>query len=138
VARALKPGGRYLVDLLNRDGLMRGWGSRGRGWEENVRGEVTVSEATFSPLTGRYDTTGITIHSDGHRSERRHSIRIYTYNEFERMLAVAGLAVESVWGGYDGAEFTMDSRAMVVIARKQETPPSAQNSAPNLAPEVEV
>jgi len=118
VARALKSGGRFFVDLLNRDALVRGF--RGRDWEENARGEVTVSESRFSPLMGRCDTTGITIHADGRRTERHHSLRIYTYSEIERMLDVGGLTVESVWGGYDGAEFTMDSRRMIVVAGKQD------------------
>ena len=120
VARSLKPGGRFFVHVLNRDAVMKTWEREShRWWEENVRGEVTVYlDSILSPLTGRYDTTQVTIHADGHRTERHHSMRIYTYNELERMLGAAGLTVESVYGGYDGSELTIDSRAMIVIARK--------------------
>ena len=116
VSRALKPGGRFLVDLLNRDWLMRNF--RERDWEENSRGYIMLSERRFDSVTGRINAREITLHPDGRRTEISHSLRLYTYRELEEMLKKAELTIESVWGGFDSRPFTSTSNRMTVIATK--------------------
>lgn len=116
ISRALKPSGGFLIHLANRDWLMRNF--RDRSWYSNTSGSVTLAERTFDPRTGREDTRETTIYPDGLRSERHVSIRLYTCTELTRMISQSGLTVESTWGGTDSSAFTMDSRRMVVLARK--------------------
>jgi len=116
VSRALKPGGRFLVDLLNRDWLMRNF--RERDWEENSRGYIMLSERRFDSVTGRINAREITLHPDGRRTEISHSLRLYPYRELEEMLMKAELSIESVWGGFDSLPFTSTSNRMMVIATK--------------------
>jgi len=116
LARALKPGGRFLVDLLNRDGLMTRF--KAKDWVENDRGDLTICDRSFDALTGRIDTREVTAYADGTRAEVRHFIRLYTYNELEKMLGKAGMEVTAAWGGFDSSPFAHDSRRMIVVAHK--------------------
>jgi hypothetical protein len=43
---------------------------------------------------------------------------MYTFPEFERMLASAGLRVANAWGNFDGSDLTMQSHRMILLAEK--------------------
>ncbi|HUV04836.1 MAG TPA: class I SAM-dependent methyltransferase [Armatimonadota bacterium] len=116
VSRALKPGGRFLVDLINRDSLVRNYTER--RWQENSRGDIILTDSQFDSVAGRDNAREITIRADGRRSESDHSMRIYTYRELEQMLDKAGLEIQSAWGGFDSSPFTLTSRRMLVVTAK--------------------
>ena len=79
VARALKPGGLFLIELMCRDYLVRIF--RSRDWYETSEGVSVLEERTFDPLTGRNNARQITLYPDGHRSEAYSSLRFYTLTE---------------------------------------------------------
>lgn len=114
--RALKPGGKFLIDLNNRDWLMRVF--QKSDWRENSDGDVTFCERCFDVISARLNARELTIYHDGRKAETSHSIRLYTYNELAAMLGKAGLQIEAVYGGFDSAIFDMNARRMIVIARK--------------------
>ncbi len=116
VARVLRPGGQFFVDLVNRDSLMRRFETRRAG--ERRDGRTGVEEREFDSTTGSIATTWTVTEPDGERIEHTHTIRIYTLQELEVRMAQAGLTVEEAWGGLDGADLTMDSYRLVVLARK--------------------
>ena len=116
VERALKPGGRFMTELHNRDCLMRGF--QKLDWHENSRGDLLLAERSFDCATGRLNAREVSISPDGRRTETSHSIRIYAYTEIRTMLDAAGLVVEAVHGGYDGTPFSLDTKAMMPVARK--------------------
>lgn len=116
VSHALKPGGRFLIDVMNRDWLMKNF--KERDWQTNSRGDVLFSERRFDSITGRNNVREFAIHVDGKRSERGHSLRLYTYRELELKLEKAGLKIELAWGGYDSSEFTRTSKGMMIVATK--------------------
>ena len=116
VSRALKPGGRFLIDVQNRDGLMRIF--RPRDWQVNEAGDVMYSDRGFDCVTGRVYATERTMRADGSRFECTHFIRLYTCNEYDAMFQRAGLRFRTVFGGFDGSELKMDSRRLIVIAEK--------------------
>ena len=114
---ALKGGGRLLIDTINRDALMADF--RKQSWRENSRGDIVLSEADFDSITGRLNCKETTIHgTDGRKTDNHHSIRIYTYNEIDKMLQKAGLVINSVYGGFDSSPFNFHSRRMTIIACK--------------------
>ena len=45
-------------------------------------------------------------------------MRFYALNEVIRMLADAGLSYERAYGDFNGRPYSMDSRRMIVVARK--------------------
>lgn len=114
---ALKGGGLLLLDLMNRDRLMNVF--KPVEWHENSLGDLILSEREFDPLAGRVNAREVTIHYDGRRSERSHSLRLYTFNELDRMLRQAGLNVQAAYGDFDSTPFSRLSRRMIVIARKE-------------------
>ena len=116
VSRALKPGGRFFIDMMNRDWLMRNY--KEHMWDENERGDITIHDSRFDSLAGRTNVREMTILADGSRVENRHSLRIYTYREMEDKLNRAGMVIRSAWGQYDGEEFGYLSRGMMIISEK--------------------
>jgi len=114
---ALKGGGSLLIDLMNRDWLMGVF--KPTEWQANTRGDLILSERDFDSITGRINCRELAIHPDGRRSERSHSLRLYTFNELDKMLQEAGLRVQSTYGDFDSGPFHFRSRRMIVIARKE-------------------
>ena len=104
------------LDLHNRDSQL------GRlqpiEWHESSRGDLVLSERDFDSITGRINSREVTIHSDGRRSERSYSLRLYTYTELDRMLQTAGLQTQSTYGDFDSTPFDRHSRRMILIASK--------------------
>jgi SAM-dependent methyltransferase len=116
VARALKSGGLFLMELMHRDSLARIF--QPRGWYETDAGLKVLEERSFDPLTGRNNVRHITIYPDGTTREMCHSVRIYTLTELNRMLTRAGLSMESTYGGVDGSPFTLESRRLIMLSRR--------------------
>lgn len=116
VARVLRPGGRLLIDLVNRDSLMRR--HQPRMWNERHNGAVLLQEHAFDSATGCQTTNWTVVKADGERITQSFTVRIYTLQELEVRMAQAGLRVEEAWGGLDGKDLTMDSHRLVVRAGK--------------------
>ncbi len=116
VARCLVPGGHFLIETMNAQWLTRNFEPRGRRALEN--GTVVVEERSYDVTTSRSSATWTLTRTDGTRREMRHSMRIYTCPELCGMLAEAGLEVDGIWGGVDGADHGIDRRRLIVRARK--------------------
>jgi SAM-dependent methyltransferase len=116
VARALGPGGRFLIDVVNLLGLTRRY--RERAWEERD-GVVWLQEHEYDILAGRNRAVWTFVRPDGTRSELVHSLRTYAPHELAAMLGRAGLEVKGAWGGFDGSELSFDSWRLILLARKR-------------------
>lgn len=115
VARVLRPGGRFLIDLVHRDSLLRRY--QPRMWSERHNGAFLFQEHAFDSAAGTQTTNWTVVKPNGERIEQSFTLRVYTLQELELRMGLAGLTVEDVWGGLDGAELTMDSHRLVVLAR---------------------
>ena len=116
VERCLKPGGMFLVDQSHMLWAVRDFEPRGR--REYDDGTVLCEEREFDARTSRFITHATYIKPDGSRAERRNQIRCYTCSELTGMLGRAGLDVVGVFGDFDGGELVMESRRLILIARK--------------------
>jgi len=116
ISGALKPGGRFLIDLINRDYLMRNYISK--DWELLQDGVLVLYARSFNPVTSRNDVRMILVQPDGTRRETGHSLRVYTLTELIEMLKTAGLQFRQVWGGFDGSPFTLEKNRMIVLTQK--------------------
>ncbi len=114
VYRVLKPGGLFLLDVSNRDYyLLRLWPS---SWRR--RGAAFIlEESSFDPLTCRFTTT-FTWLEGGKEESLTHSVRYYTAPELTSMLERAGFTPLIVYGGFGGEPFTLSSRRMIIVSRK--------------------
>jgi SAM-dependent methyltransferase len=117
VAKALKPGGRFLLDTINREMLVRHWEEH--IWQEGHEGTVRLEDRRFDFLAGRQRNRVLSIDPDGTRSEREIDLRLYTLKELADMLSRAGLVVRRAWGGFDGREYGLDNRRMIVLSEKR-------------------
>jgi len=116
VARALKPGGRFLIDLMNRDSLMRRF--QESGCSQGPEGGYVAEIRDFDIHRGRINVDMLYFPKDGKTKRHWHSIRLYTYTELATMLTKAGLTVVRTWGNYDGSGFSRQSPRMIVMAEK--------------------
>jgi len=117
VSRALKPGGRLLLDTMNRDWLMRNY--EARGWQEREDGTLDLEERRFDAVAGRNRVRVLSIRPDGRRDEHHIDLRLYTLKELTDMFSRAGLKVLRIWGGFDGREYGVDGRRMIVLGEKE-------------------
>ena len=114
VAAALVPGGTLLLDLRNRDWMVR-----------NLL-PTTVLDKGDDLMIDRhqYDTQSgrlvdrRTFVRGGKVRHVSFSLRLYGLGEITALLRQAGLLVERSWGGWDGAPVSMSSNRMIVLARK--------------------
>ena len=135
VAKALKAGGKFLVDHQNHERLMRDFSHSHS--TELPNGSLFLEECDFDILTGRIKTRWFLVDKNGERKERTSTIRIYrkpkvsgsrsdgasvseanTFTELHKMLKSSGLQVKQVFGGFDGSDYKMDSKRMIVLAEK--------------------
>jgi SAM-dependent methyltransferase len=117
VERVLRPGGWFMLDVANRDALLRQ--AQERSWKRLPDGTVVISEWSWDVPTGRYTHWQLLVNEDMSRSYS-HAVRVYTYTELAAMLRRAGLTVETVYGGVDGGPLTLAAPRMIILARKSE------------------
>lgn len=116
VARALKPGGEFLLEMGNREGIFRRY--REREWHEEPDGTLVLTRRELDLATSRNRVTEMVIDPEGRRKERWHRFRFYSLTELSRMLGDAGLAVAQVWGAVDGSPYGLATPRLILLARK--------------------
>jgi SAM-dependent methyltransferase len=110
MALALRPGGRLLIDQVNRQYLLRHFRSA------SVAGVVTVRtrwNAGLQRVESRW-----TVTRDGRQIRCLSTIRLYTPVQLRRLLRQAGLAWDRGYGGPNGSRYRPSSRRLIVVARK--------------------
>jgi len=119
VRRALRPGGTVLLDLLNRDWVIANYETEDSHRDSD--GTLYLEHRRLDLETSRNHVSFTVVAPDGARREvGGHHIRLYTLREVRGMLEAAGLAYESVHGGYEDEPYGIETRRMIVIARRPE------------------
>lgn len=115
-AKVLKPGGKFLLDVANRDGIL----SRfvGKDWDQLEDGTVVLHERRWDSLQGRLQGRDVVIGADGRRREYEHSMRLYGAPEITSMLRRAGLDVLALYGSLAGTAIGWDSPRVNVVAQR--------------------
>lgn len=115
--RALRPGGRLLVDVINRDYVIADLPTR-NWWEGD--GCLVQEDIEFAHATSRLEIRRYLVFADGRERMYDISIRLYSAHELERMIVHAGLEVENVSGSLHtaGAFFGMGSERILIAARR--------------------
>jgi SAM-dependent methyltransferase len=119
VARALKPGARFLLDIVNRDYVVSDLPVR--VWWEGT-GCVVLEEVDFNFHTSRILTHRSIVFEDGRQLEQEISVRAYSLHEIGRLLRQAGFRVIDVSGALAtrGNFFGTSSRSLLIVAEKRE------------------
>jgi 2-polyprenyl-3-methyl-5-hydroxy-6-metoxy-1,4-benzoquinol methylase len=116
VLRALRPGGAFVIETINLHGVLRRF--EPRAWHELGDGRLLLEERAFDPWTGRMHSGWTLVQPSGERIEMSFATRAYTLVELTGMMAEAGFDVEGAWGDYQGSDYRVDSRRMIVLARR--------------------
>ena len=104
--KALKPGAKLLLDVLNREWLVR-------RFEPN-------EQVAFDFEKGRLDDR---------RSASSPSLRVYTLTELMAQMERAGLLYRQSWGGFDGSAYGMDSARLLVLGERSRDEKPARRAA---------
>ena len=117
VARVLRPGGRFLQELANREALVRGW--HDSDVTRTGNGLVVVQERTLNLRSGRERVRYTLLEPDGGQTTAEHAIRLYALTELEAMLGRAGLELLAVSGDLDGGPLELDSSFVVIVSGRR-------------------
>ena len=117
VARSLKSGGRFLLDVMNREWILTH--ESHRIWNQREDGSLLVEDVSLDLQSSRVKSKQIHIAPDGGpRLEKEFDLRAYTCAELQAMLRRHGLTTRHVWGGADEREYSTDSRRLILLAAK--------------------
>jgi SAM-dependent methyltransferase len=119
IARALKPGGRILLEILNRDYVIADLPTR-VWWEGD--GCVVLEEIELNYFSSRIQVNRSVVFDDGRQVEQEISIRAYSLHEVGKIMHAAGFRVLEVSGGYQtrGRFFGNQSRHIIVLAERKD------------------
>jgi SAM-dependent methyltransferase len=117
VARSLKLSGRFFLDTINREHVVRQF--RPKMWQESANGFITLDTTELNLDGGRAETERALICPDGRRVAQRISVRLFTLAEVCAMLQRHHLAVCETYGDWEGGEYDTDSRRMIVLAERE-------------------
>jgi SAM-dependent methyltransferase len=120
VCRALKPGGRFLLDIINRDYIVGDVPSR-VWWEGD--GCVVLEEVDFNYHTSRVLIRRSVVFGNGRQSEQEISMRAYSLHEVGKLLRQAGLRVLQISGGIATKSrfFGAASRNIIAVCERPAT-----------------
>ncbi len=115
VCKALKHKGLFLLDLKNREQLIRGF--QRRRWRSE-KDFIMLEDNFFDLFTSRWESTRTLLFEDGKKKEYSFSLRLYSFAEILNLLKRAGFLLESVYGDFDFGQYSLDSPRMILISRK--------------------
>ena len=119
IARALRPGGRVLIEILNRDYVIADLPTR-VWWEGD--GCVVLEEVELNYFSSRIQVNRSVVFDDGRQLEQEISVRAYSLHEVGKLMHAAGFRVLEVSGAYHtrGRFFGNQSRHIIVLAERKD------------------
>ncbi len=115
VFRALRPGGVFLMDYLNREHVIAHLiphdGSEFEGGRIENRRRIT-------PDGARVEKTVTVRHDDGREQQFLESVRMYTEAEMRWMLGAEGFTGIRSYGSLSGVQYSPDSPRLILVAEK--------------------
>ncbi len=114
VARALKPGGFFLIDIVNGDGVRKDFIAR--NWHETRRSGWLLEERSLTADGCFNEWTR--IKPGGRVIRRKFFTRLYDRPRLSSALRRAGLEPLRFWGGFDGSRLRPLSLRLICLARR--------------------
>lgn len=116
-AKSLKPSGQFVMDVINRDRIMRVFSAHdGKALPD---GSLAVTEREFDFTSSRNKERRVRMWPDGKINDVTLSLRMYSLHELIKMCQAAGLEYISSFGSNDSSPFGFESMRCIIIARKE-------------------
>ena len=115
VHKALRPGGMFLIDYLNRDHVISHLVAR----DERILSECCVRNVRCLTDDCRRVEKTTTIITEGTKRQFRESVRLYSAVEMVDMLHAAGFVDVRSYSSLDGQGFGPESTRLIVVAEKE-------------------
>lgn len=112
VYEALKPGGRFLLEVMNRDWIMREFAPVDVQYCDN---KELIHYRKFVPTTSVLQAEYIYMENRVILQHDSVDLRIYSLHEIYDMFRSAGIEPIAIWGNELGEEFYFDSSARCVV-----------------------
>lgn len=118
VARALKPGGKFLIDIINRDYILANL--QPKSWEKI--GKLLILEERIYNFKNHHYTVKVWILDEKGKWHRNtYALRIYSLAEMKKNLSKVGLKIVKIYGDTIGnKKFNKNSKRLVILAIKTE------------------
>ncbi len=118
MSKALKRGGKLIIDTVNREWIMHHTGEIDQAWMLYPDNDLTfLANNTFNVYTGRMHSNQVIVDKDiKHHQEQ--DIRLYSFTELKLILEIHDIQVLEVFGDFKGQEYTVNSNNMVILAQK--------------------
>ena len=110
-AAMLEPGGRFLLEVINGERIMRNFQER----EWFTVGQTAVMERRSLDRSTRRMVVERTVSSPTGDDTRLHAVRLYRGPEVQAMLRDAGFSRADLYGDWDGAGLTPDSLRVLAV-----------------------
>ena len=116
LVRLLTPGGRFLIDFLNREHVLANLKAQE---VQEIKGRRVEIERWYDPATRRINKR---MHLDGSGDSSSgtylESVRAYSRDEVTIGLRWAGLEVDELFGNFTGEPFDRDSERLILVGHK--------------------
>lgn len=130
VFHALKPGGKFLIDLINAVNAMIRMAVEGRKDSKTgllicqrkdklSNGLTVTTKNEYNPETMHWFMTR-SWKENGKLHCYKTDVRMYMLPEVRHLMEENGLKIEKVWGDFKGAPFGIDASRMIVLASKKQ------------------
>lgn len=110
--RVVQPGGRFLLDTADRDGIL--YDFRPESVRRFENGDLLVETRSFDPRTGFNRAERTTVVDDRTRSGV-YEVRLYSHTELATRLDDAGFDLVADYGDLEGGEYGLDTTRLVLV-----------------------
>lgn len=121
IAKALKPNGKLLLDLVNREHLINktDFSAEWIGKQDYEGGLVMMEKGEFNFLTGRNVTKRLLLDKEGtkHRAYEI-DLRLYSLVEMKYLLEEAGFSIKEFFGSTNRDAYSAESSRLIILAVK--------------------
>ena len=115
IVRLLAPGGRFLIDFLNRDHVL----ARLKEQEvQEIAGRRVEIERWYDDTTRRINKRMRLGNNGGAEKTYLESVRAYSRDEVTIGSRWAGLQVDDLYGNFQGEPFESDSERLILVGHK--------------------
>lgn len=115
MVRLLEPGGRFMIDFLNRERVLAELIARET---QSIAGRDVAIERWYDPATRRINKKMRLAGAAGRSTNYLESVRAYSSDEVTIGARWAGLEVDALYGDFTGESYQRESPRLIVVGHK--------------------